>query len=48
MDVTSKDIIASYALGKALWDFTRVPPTDAQSFYARWLGFLSANQGLLP
>lgn len=48
MDVTSKDILASYALGKALWNFTRVPPTDAPSFHARWLAFLSANQGLLP
>jgi hypothetical protein len=48
MDVTSKDILASYALGKALWNFTSVPPTDAQSFHARYIAFLSANQALLP
>ncbi|MCH9680843.1 MAG: hypothetical protein K0V04_05370, partial [Deltaproteobacteria bacterium] len=48
MDVTSKDILASYALGKALWDFTRLAPTGPQSFYSRYRAFLSANQGLLP
>ena len=48
MDVTSKDILSSYALGKALWDFTRVAPTDAQTFHSRYRAFLSANQGLLP
>ena len=48
MDVTSKDILASYALGRALWSFTGVPPVDAPSFRARYLAFLSANQGLLP
>lgn len=47
MDVTSKDILASYALGKALWDFTIIPPGDAQSFHSRYIAFLSANQALL-
>ncbi|MEM7160505.1 MAG: hypothetical protein AAF799_47145 [Myxococcota bacterium] len=47
MDVTSKDILASYALGKALWDFTRTAPTDPQSFHSRYIAFLSANQALL-
>lgn len=47
MDVTSKDILASYALGKALWNFMRTPPASTQSFRARYLAFLSANQALL-
>lgn len=48
MDVTSKDILSSYALGKALWNFTRIPPADAASFRDRYLAFLGANQRLIP
>jgi hypothetical protein len=48
IDVTSKDILSSYALGKALWNFTRIPPADAASFRDRYLAFLGANQRLIP
>jgi hypothetical protein len=48
MDVTTKDILASYALGRALWSFTKEPPADAESFRARFIAFIGANQRLLP